>query len=132
MTLADIRELAAGSLPEDYEHLELTFYGQKSRLVEDRVIIGDDCTTDLCVRLSEGGVYSIDPEEKLPTRFVNSSIPQLASCLEVSKSFSQTTNTDAEILSRQMREALTRIDPQAFANAENWWAVILEQLACGL
>jgi hypothetical protein len=53
----------------------------------------------------------------------------LARFIEVSESFSDTTITDTEILSRQMREALTHNDPKAFGDPENWWAIVLEQMA---
>jgi hypothetical protein len=132
MTVSEIRDLVASRLPRRYEQLKLTFYAQECRPKGEHVVIGDDYGTDLCVRLSDGAVYSIDPQGELPTRFMNSGIQQLARLIEVSESFSDSPVTDTEILSRQMREALAQIDPKAFAHPENWWAVVLEQMACGL
>jgi hypothetical protein len=96
------------------------------------VVIGDDYGTDLVLRLSDAAIYSVDLKGTLPTRFMNSGIQQLARFIEVLGSFSDSPITDTEILSRQMREALTQIDPTAFGDPENWWAVVLEQIACGL
>jgi hypothetical protein len=109
----------------------LTFYGRKSRQRGDQVIIGDDYGTNVCVRLSDGAVYSIDPKAEYPNRFINSGIEQLARCIEVSETYSGTAGNAAE-LSREMRATLTEIDPKAFADPENWWALILEQMAEGL
>src|SRR4051794_34017362 len=111
MTITEIRGLVASRLPSRYEHLKLTFYGQDCRPRGDHVVIGDDYGTDLVLRLSDGAIYSVDPKGTLPTRFMNSGIQQLARFIEVSESFSDSPITDAEILSRQMREALTQIDP---------------------
>jgi len=132
MTVGEIRELVANRLPSRYEHLNLTFYGRESRSSGDHVIFGDDYGTDLCVSLSDGAIYSIDPKHKLPTRFMNSGIEQLARFIEVSETFSGSTITDLEVLSRQMRAELAKIDPKAFANPENWWAVVLAVMADGL
>jgi hypothetical protein len=71
MTVTEIRDLVTSGLPGRYEHLLLTFYGQECRPNGEHVIIGDDYGTDLCVRLSDGAVYSIDPRKELPTRFMN-------------------------------------------------------------
>jgi SUKH-4 immunity protein len=131
MTAAEIRELVVSRIPSRYEHLKLTFHGRQSRLNGDHMIIGDDDGTDLCVNLSDGAIYSIDRQQELPTRFMNSGIEQLAQFIELSETFSGTA-VESEILSRQMREALTKIDPKAFSDPENWWAIVLEAMAYGL
>jgi hypothetical protein len=131
MTITEVRALVASRLPSRYEHLKLTFYGRECRPRGEYVIIGDDYGTDLCLRLSDGAIYSIDPQETLPTRFMNSGIQELARFIEVSESFSDTTIADTEILFRRMQETLSPIDPKAFADAGNWWAVVLGQMACG-
>jgi hypothetical protein len=132
MNVDEIRELVAKRLPSRYGPLELTFYGPRARPNADLVIIGDDRGTDLCVSLADGTVYSVDPQRELPTRFVNSSIEEFARFIEVSENVSIAENTDGEAVARLMREALAKIDPAAFSNPENWWAVVLEQMAYGL
>jgi len=131
MTLADIRELVATRLPEHYGHLKLTFYGRESRLHGEHVLIGDDYGTDLCARLDDGSIYSIDPEEEHPTRFMNSGVEQLARFIEVSESFSDS-KLDTETLAREMRNALSAIDARAFTESPNWWGELLEGVALGL
>jgi hypothetical protein len=127
MSFEEIRELVATRLPPRYEHLQLTFYGRESQSQGDRVLIGDDYGTKLYVRLSDGCIYSIDPEEKLQTCFMNSSIEQLARCIEVSESFSGTT-LDTESLAREMRDALGAVDNRAFTESPSWWGQALEGL----
>src|ERR1044071_4009094 len=112
MTITEIGELVASRLPSRYEDLKLTFYCQDCRPDGDHVVIGNDYGTDLAVRLSDGAIFSIDPKQKLPTRFMNSGIQQLARFIEISQSFSDSPTTDAEILSRQMRESLVQVDPK--------------------
>ena len=131
MTLADIRELVATRLPERYDHLKLTFYGRESRPHGAHVLIGNDYGTDLCARLDDGSIYSIDPEEEYSTRFMNSGVEQLARFIEVSESFSGT-KLDCEALAREMRKALSAIDARAFTESPNWWGELLEGVALGL
>jgi hypothetical protein len=130
MTITEIRELVSSRLPGRYAPLQLTFYGQESRLKGGHVIIGDDYGTDLCVRLSDGAVYSIDPKDELPTRFVNSGIEQLAKFIEVSESFSKVAG-DSAVISQSMRAVPAKIDPKPFSDSESWWSVVLEQMADG-
>ena len=132
MSVDEIREFVAKRLPSCYGSLELTFYGPQSRPHGDLVTIGNDYGTDLCASLSDGAVYSIDPQRKLPVRFVNSGIEEFGRFIEVSENFSAVENTDDKTVARLLREALTKIDPPAFSNSENWWAVVLEQMAYGL
>ena len=131
MTLDQIRELVATRLPERYDHLKLTFYGRESRLRGEYVLIGDDYGTDLCARLDDGSIYSIDPKERYPTRFVNSGVEKLAGFIKVCESFSGT-KLESEDLAREMGNALRAIDPQAFTETPNWWGEVLEGLAAGL
>ncbi len=132
MTIAQISELVSIHLPNRYEPLLLTFYHNACRATDEYVIIGDDYGTDLCARLSDGAVLSIDPQKEFPTRFVNSGIQQLAQFIEISKSFGDSKITDSAALAQQMQETLAKIDPKAFCDPDNWWAVVLEQLAYGL
>jgi hypothetical protein len=125
--LADIRHIVASRLPRVYEPLLLTFYGGKSRQAGDDVIIGDDYGTELRLTV-DGTVVSIDPKRRLPKRFVNSSILKLAMFLEVI-SLADRSNDECE---REMWSKLADIDPPAFAEADNWWAVVLEQVRLDL
>ena len=121
--LATIRELVAATLPTKYEPLLLTFYGHEAREAGDDVIIGDDYGTELHL-VPDGSVVSIDPEGRLPRRFVNCSVEQLAQFLHV---VSGTARSDDE-REREMWRKLAEIDPRAFADEGNWWAIVLEQV----
>lgn len=120
--LMEIQDQVAKRLPSRYEPLLLTFYGREARQSGDDVIIGDDYGTELHVR-ADGSVHSVDPEGKLPTRFVNSSVAHLAQFIEI---VSGTDRAD-DVREREMWGKLAAIDPTAFADRENWWAVVLEQ-----
>jgi hypothetical protein len=127
MTLADIRQLVATRLPERYDHLQLTFYGKRCQPQGEHVVIGDDYGTNLCARLDDGSIYSIDPQKKLETCFMNSGVEQLGRFIEVSESFTGTT-LDSESLARELRDALAAIDGRAFTENPNWWGQVLEGL----
>ena len=131
MTLANIRDSVAARLPARYDHLKLTFYGKESRLQGEYVVIGDGYGTNLCARLNDGSIYSIDPQRRLETCFVNSSIEQLARFIEASESFAGTT-LDNESLARGMQAALAAIDDRAFTESPNWWGQVLEGVSRGL
>ncbi len=134
MDVAKVRTLVTNLLPVCYEPLQLTFYGQRARRHGGYVVIGDDYGTELRVRLSDGAVYSIDPDSQLPVRFVNSGIEQLAKFIQLYRSSTEaaTSDTDTATLARQMRARLALLDPPVFDNSENWWAVVLEQAEDGL
>jgi len=121
--LTEIRDLVAARLPRKYEPLLLTFYGREAREAGDGVIIGDDYGTELHLT-ADGTVVSIDPEGQLPARFMNSGVAQLAQFLEV---VSRADRPDDE-RGREMWRELAELDPPAFADEENWWAVVLEQV----
>jgi hypothetical protein len=124
-------------LPRSYEPLLLTFYGSESRRTDDLLVIGDDYGTELCLNLTDGCIYSIDPEKKLATRFVNSNVECLGKFLtlyeEREKELRETLNEkDQDQIVRRLREQFVVIDAPALAEPENWWSVILEQKEQGL
>ena len=123
MTVAEIGDLVANELPERYEPLKLTFYGRSTRPNGEFAIFGDDYGTDLCVRISDGTVHSIDPQDKLPTCFVNSNIERLGKFIRVCISYSDRPKKECDAL---MWNELKSLDPEAFGNPENWWAQVRE------
>ena len=121
--LSELRDLMAARLPPTYEPLLLTFYGHEARDTGDSVIIGDDYGTELHV-ITDGTVLSVDPKGQLPMRFVNSSIELLAEFVDV---VSETDRSHDE-RERAMWHTLAALDPPAFADEQNWWAVVLEEV----
>jgi predicted component of type VI protein secretion system len=132
--VAVVRDLVTVRLPRRYEPLQLTFYGEQSRPSGEYVVIGDDYGTELRVRMSDGAVFSIDPDGALPTRFVNSSVERLCEFIAVYQSYGGRTAADTEVspTARRLRGQLAAVDPAAFGDTENWWAVVLEQASDGL
>jgi hypothetical protein len=101
------------------------------------IIFGDDYGTSLCLNLDDGCVYSVDPNNELPTRFVNSNVELLAKSLFAHRRYqSAITKADSEGEQLQavriLRAELVSLDSKAFNEAENWWAVVLEQMEDGL
>jgi hypothetical protein len=131
---AEIRRLIAEHLPATYEPLQLTFRAAPSWDGGDYVVIGDDYGTQLRVLLSSGVVYSVDPEAELPVRFVNSSIERLGQFIRVHQSYAGRAKNDSEVakVAAELQEELASLDAPAFADPENWWALVLEQTSDGL
>jgi hypothetical protein len=124
-----IRELVATQLPPSYEPLKLTFYGRGARPNGDDLVIGDDDGTEIRVLGGDGGVYSVDPQHRLPTRFMNSSVEHLSSFLELIHSYH---GRGKEECDARMWPELAALDPPAFADPENWWTLVHEQVQQGL
>jgi hypothetical protein len=129
MELSEVCQLVAEQLPDKYEPGLLTFYHQGCRPRDDYVVIGDDYGTELCVRLSDGAVYSIDPEGSLPTRFMNSGIRQLAKFISIYDAGRAETPTEPGWREAQrLRNEMAAIDPKAVEDTENWWSSLLNQV----
>jgi len=133
----ELREFVAESLPRKYEPLSLTFYGRDVRENGDLIIFGDDYGTNLCLSLSQGFIYSVDPKNEVPTRFVNTNVECLAKSLFVHQQYAnQVAITASEVeqltILRKLRDELIQIDARVFNHTENWWAVVLEQSENGL
>jgi hypothetical protein len=129
LTLEQVRDRVAGRLPARFEPLQLTFYGRSARASGTDVVIGDDYGTELHRVAPDGGIYSIDPEGTLPTRFVNSGVEQLARFIDVCQAHADRPKDESD---RLLWPELEAIDPRAFADAENWWALVREQVRVGL
>jgi hypothetical protein len=81
MTSEVINEIIKARLPSRYEPLLLTFYGDNVRESGNLIIFGDDYGTNLCLNLDDGCIYSVDPKNELPIRFVNTNVELLAKFL---------------------------------------------------
>lgn len=100
------------------------------------LIIGDDSGTALGIREHTGEIYSFDPVGKLPTRFVNSSILALLTCVEMyikaQPELIEASDEHASEIVASMREAFRRRDARSLDHPETWWSVILEQVEDGM
>jgi hypothetical protein len=132
--VSEIRRLIREHLPARYEPLQLTFTAKVSSEGDDHVVIGDDYGTELRVLLRSGAVYSVDPERGLPVRFVNSSVDRLGQFIRIYQSYAGRAKDDRAVanVAGKLKEELASLDPPAFADPENWWALVLEQTADGL
>ncbi|WP_160311410.1 SUKH-4 family immunity protein [Rhodopirellula islandica] len=115
--------------PDDYEPLLLTFHD--ARLVDGVSVIGGDGGGRL--ELDGDRIISRDPTGQLPTRFVNSSMRQLQSCIDAHRAYADTVRDDDDgAASAVFSDAIFAIDPECFADPENWWAVVVKQTRDGL
>lgn len=135
MDLDDIMKRAT-ALPVEFEPLLLTFYSTP-RSGDIGLAIGTDERTQIVVDQETGVVESIDPDGELPTRFVNSSIDHLASCIEAFATYIEVvreTDDDSRIAEacEALRECLAAVDPASTAGPDNWWSLVLEQVDDGL
>jgi hypothetical protein len=116
-------------IPNDYEPLLLAFHDV--RLVDDASVIGNDGGGRL--ELDGDRIFSRDPAGQLPTRFVNSSLQQLRSCIDAHRVYADTVRADDDGAAAAVFAAAIRgIDAECFADPENWWAVVVEQTRDGL
>lgn len=101
--------------------------------------IGLDAATAICLDSSDGWrLYAVDVDGVLPTRFVNSSVPQLAEFLLVFHEGAGlpvptlATDKELEASAQALEREFRRIDPAAFEDEENWWPLIVTQRRDGL
>ena len=123
------------TLPKVYEPLLLTFYGEPRR-VGTWLVIGDDYRTELRMDTA-GRVHSVDPSGRLPDRFVNSSVDNLARFIEAHRNLTGILQSHPEetvqvATVNSFREQLEIVDPMAFSDEENWWAIVVEQMRRGV
>ncbi len=96
--------------------------------------IGVDGATLICVQEETGHVYSIDVDGLgLPTRFVNSGVPELAQCLLIYRVVPGAEAADEEKdadevaveFTEHLAAAMRRVDPKAMQNWNNYWPGVL-------
>jgi hypothetical protein len=84
----------------------------------------------------DGSVVAHDPLGGLPDRYVNCSVEQFASTLQLFarawKREPELSEAEASAQAEELRWALSEVDQSAFADPDNWWAVVMEQLLFGL
>ena len=97
---------------------------------------GSDLGTDLCVSAKTGEVGSFSSTGKYPARFVNTSLALFAEFLVLVSAernrFPGLDDDQIDHLIAALEERLRQLDEHAFADSDNWWAVIFEQLRDGL
>lgn len=100
------------------------------------VMIGNDFGTSICINIKTDEIFSIDDDNELPVRFINSNIKCLLGCLMVYIKYQpQLIEADDEEvfnIVKEIRESFIKFDLRALENDENWWSVILEQIEYGL
>ncbi len=97
--------------------------------------IGHDGGTYLVIG-PDGPVVARDPLGVLRDRYVNRSAVEFARSLRLFAAGwqrgSELSEGEARTQSEHLLRALEEIDQSAFADPENWWAVVMEQLIFGL
>jgi len=100
--------------------------------------IGTDGHAQIC--LSEdngcGNVFAYDLNKILPIRFINSSIELFGGflALYVGQYCKYSDRSDDELNARAcaLESRMSELDPPAFDDEKNWWALVTEQMKHGL
>ena len=128
-------------LPRDAPLL-VTFYAGDELLQpltlrgETHWVVGDDYGTKIVVGFEED-VWSADPEDRLPRRFINVNLAHFvlflgfyeeAQCQSLRKA-----NDDESVrIVSELRAKFNERDRLALADEESWWSVVLEKTQQGL
>lgn len=101
--------------------------------------IGVETATTICLDEQDNGcIYAVDIDGTLPTRFMNSSVPQLAEFLLVFRSGAGialpklASERDLQTSANALEEQFRRIDPAVFSDEDNWWPLIVMQRRDGM
>lgn len=98
-------------------------------------VIGNDYGTDICIN-SKGEVISLDPEQELPTRFINRDLDAFLKFLGIFTAYHMEAREADEEKQIQILEDVkaefNKVDSRALDYEDNWWSVILEQIEMGL
>lgn len=101
--------------------------------------IGVDTATTICLDERDNGrIYAVDIDGNIPTRFMNSSVPQLAEFLLVFRNGAGVelpqlaSEEELEASALALEHEFRRIDPSVFSDEDNWWPLIVTQRRDGL
>lgn len=102
---------------------------------DGQVRIGTDYGTDILLD-ADGRVRSVSESGEYPERFVNSDLPafvrSLAIVIEKREEYAGESNDVLDEQVEVLAATLLDIDENVFADPENWWSVIFEQMRDGL
>ncbi|PNE31867.1 hypothetical protein AF335_21370 [Streptomyces eurocidicus] len=105
------------------------------------LVMGSDYGRQLCVQYGTAHIVAVPMEAgpdggPVPPQFVNTSLPQFVRSLALlGKMWRWRYGLTPEQAGRwtvDFQEQLLALDPAALASAENWWAVLVEQMWDGL
>lgn len=98
--------------------------------------IGEDYGTILGMKIETGEMWSLDPREECPSRFVNSRLSDFVLFLGVygsrAKDRQHASDEQHEVIVQEMRRQFISRDPRALDHVEHWWSLIFEQMSHGL
>ncbi|MEV1006776.1 SUKH-4 family immunity protein [Streptomyces sp. NPDC049881] len=105
------------------------------------LVVGSDFGRQLCVQYGTAHIVAVPLEagpggQPVPPQFVNASLPQFARCMALlGRMWRLRYGLNSEQAGRwttDFQAQLGSLDPQALADPESWWAVLLEQMWDGL
>ncbi|WP_461037647.1 SUKH-4 family immunity protein, partial [Streptomyces mayteni] len=105
------------------------------------LVLGSDFGRQLCVQYGTAHVVAVPLEgspdgRPSPAQFVNASLPQFARCMALlGRMWRLRYGLNPEQAGRwttDFQAELASLDPQAVADPESWWSVLLEQMWDGL
>jgi hypothetical protein len=105
------------------------------------LVMGTDFGRQLCVQYGTAHIVAVPVEagpggQVVPPQFVNASLPQFARCMALlGRMWRLRYGLNPEQAGRwttDFQAQLACLDPQAVADPESWWSVLLEQMWDGL
>lgn len=119
--------------------LSLNFYDGFERITindSDYIVIGDDYGTKLCIEGESDKIVSVNIEENMNIRFINSNLEFFLEFLQIfftkKPELIGVDDLKAVEIVNSIKDSFNKIDPVALNNEDNWWTLILEQIEQGL
>ena len=120
---------------EEYAKSQKMIFATQKRLRR----IGWDGGTQICLSeedMDKGSVYAVDIKKELTSRFINSNIEFfvgfLALYVEECKKYYGSSDSILFTAARKFENNLRELDPLAFADENNWWCCIVQQMKEGM
>ena len=134
ITVDDVRAKVQSQLPRKVDTLDLEFFDNEIRQVDDYIVIGRDWGAEFRVDVATGRVTAVTTSGTPVSWYVNSGIEQLAACIEVHNNV-RAVEGECKDDDHKWHAALqlmladvARIDTSATAVAGNWWPMLAESL----
>lgn len=120
---------ALAPLPDVVPEMHLPVSFQRYR------VLADDGGTFLCIDTEDHEhIVSVDPYQELMTRFVNSTVLELAECLLAYRALpgpeqaKTATKQTIRGWNDQLKVQFNTVDPAALSGPDNWWSSIIGEL----
>ena len=134
VTVEEVRDQVRSLIPRRIESLDLEFFHDDIRQVDNYIVIGRDSDMEFRVDVATGRVDSVATTGAPMHWFVNSGVRELAACLEVHEG-TRELEDDCRDDEHKWQAALhimladvSKVDSLATAVESGWWPALAESL----